>query len=484
MPTFNTIPANWRVPGFYAEFDPSRANTGSLQYKLLVLGQRLATGTVAPLTPIRVSRATEAPIFFGPGSQLSEMLMAALAANPTMDVWAIALDDLNAGQAAAGAITLTDAASVGGTLRIELGNLAVRVGVTLGMASSAMASAIVAAINARTDLPVVAAIAAGNASRVDLTARNKGLAGNDIPIRVRFEVASQPTTPVITVTPFAGGTGNPDIADVLAVMGDDWYRWIITPWTDSPSLTALETELSDRFSALRAIGARAFTAYRGTYGQAAAFGNARNSPHVTCMGTGASQTPPHLWAAVNGVVAANSLMNDPSQQLTALPLPGVQPPLAGDRFTASERNNLCYEGMSTYTVDAGGIVRIENQVTMYQTDPQGNADDSLLHINVPELYEEYRRLQKLLFAPHARDKFSADGNDIPAGQPIMTPKKARSMLYQFYSDLISVRGWCEDLDHYKATLICEKADDRLHIVDQPNFINNLRQVFARSELVR
>jgi hypothetical protein len=74
----------------------------------------------------------------------------------------------------------------------------------------------------------------------------------------------------------------------------------------------------------------------------------------------------------------------------------------------------------------GGIVRIENQVTMYQTDPQGNADDSLLHINVPELYEEYRRLQKLLFAPHARDKFSADGNDIPAGQPIMTPKKARS----------------------------------------------------------
>lgn len=481
--SYNTIPDNLRPAGFFAEFDSSRANTGSMQHKLLVLGQRLATGSVAALTPIRVSRPAEAPLFFGPGSQLSDMLIAVHSVKPAVDVWAIAVDDLGAGQAAVGNLLLTNAASVAGTLRVELGNLAVRVGVTLGMASSAMASAVVTAINARTDLPAIAAINGSNASRVDLTARNKGLSGNDIPIRVRFEVAAQPTAPTIAITPFAGGTGNPDIADAIAAMGDEWYRWIITPWTDTTNLAALETELADRFGALRAIGARAFSAYRGTFGQATTFGNSRNSPHVSCIGTGMSQTPPHIWAAVNGAIAAGSLANDPARQLTTLALPGLQPPLPEDRFTFSERNNLAFEGVSTYTVDDGGIVRIENQLTMYQTDGQGNADDSMLHINVPELYEEYRRQQKLLFAPHSRDKLADDGNNLPVGQPIMTPKKAKVMLVNWYRDLIEQRGWCENLEDYQASLLVEKTGDRLRIVDQPNFINNLRQIYARSELV-
>lgn len=483
MATYNTIPANLRVPGFYAEFDASRANTGSMQHKLIIIGQRLASGAVAALTPIRISRTTDAPVFFGAGSQLSEMCIAALNAKPNMAVWALGVDDLGAGNAAAANFIIAGAASVSGTLRVELGNGVVRVGVVTGMASADLASAIVAAINARVDLPAVAAVNGGNSSRVDLTARNKGLSGNQLPIRVRFEVAAQPVAPTFAITPFAGGTGNPDIADALAVLGDEWYRWAIVPWTDAPNLTLLEAELADRFSAQRAIGCRAFTAYRGTYGQTASFGDSRNSPHVSCMGTGLSQTPPHIWAAVNGVIAANSLMNDPAQQLTTLPLPGIQPPLQEDRFLFTENNNLSFEGISTYTVDAGGVVRIANQLTMYQVDPQGNADDSLLHINPVENYEEYRRMQKLLFAPHARDKLADDGNDLPVGQPIMTPKKGLGMLYRFYSDQVSVYGRCENLEEYKATASCEKVGDRLHIVDQPNFINNLRQIYARSELV-
>ena len=483
MATFNSIPSNLRVPGFYSEFDPSRANSGEMQFKLLVLGQRMAAGTVAAATPVRVSRNSDAELFFGRGAQITAMLKAVINANPAMDVWAIALDDLVAGVLATGHITLTGAATTAGTLRIELGDLNVRVGVAVGQTAVLLAAAIVAAINARTDLLATAAVNGGINTQVDLTARNKGLVGNDIAIRIRFETDSQPAAPLIAVTAFAGGTGNPDITNAIAVMGDEWYRWIATPWTDSPNMAALEAELTDRFSALRAIGARAFCAYRGTYGAAASFGNAHNSPHITCMDTGLSQTPPHIWAATNAAIAANSLMSDPARQLTTLVLPGIQPPLPEDRRSFAERNNLAFDGMSTYTVDAGGLVRIENQLTMYQKDPQNNADDSMLHINVPELYEEYRRYQKLLFAPHARDKLAADGNNLPIGQPIMTPKKATAMLYGFYRDMIEVRGWCENLEDYKQALIVEKVGNRLHIVDQPNFIDNLRQIFARSELV-
>lgn len=481
--SYNTIAENLLIPGFYAEFDPSRANTGTMQHKLLVVGQRLPTGTVAALTPIRVTRVTEAPLFFGPGSQIAEMLIAVLSANPIVDVWAIAVDDLSAGQLATANLVISNSASVGGTLRVELGNLSVRVGVTTGMSSSALASAIATAINARTDLPAVAAINGSNASRVDLTARNKGLSGNDIPIRVRFEVASQPTAPTIAITPFAGGTGNPDITDAIAAMGDEWYRWMIVPWADTTNLNILETELESRFSAERAIGGRAFVSMRGTLGESAAFTNARNDKHIVHFPTGLTQTPPHICAAIVGAVAANSLSIDPARQLTTLALPGIQPPKPEDRFTFDERNTLTFEGGSTYKVDTAGIVRIENLITNYQVDPQGNPDDSLRHINVIEVYEEYRRLQKLLFAPHSRDKLADDGNNLPVGQPIMTPKKAKAMLVNWYRSLIEERGWCEDLEAYKVSLLVEKTGDRLRIVDQPNFINNLRQIYARSELV-
>lgn len=481
--TFNTIPNNLRVPGFRAEFDSSRANTGSMQYKLLVLGQRLATGSAAAGEMLRCTRKSDAEALWGRGSMLAHMMTAAIAANPAMELWGCGLDDLGAGQKAAANIMLVGAASVAGTLRVEIGQHNVRIGVTLNMASATLASAIVAAVNANTEMSATAAINGGNTSRVDLTARNAGTVGNDVQIRVRFEAESQPTNPIVTVTAFGGGTGNPDITDAIASMGDEWFNWIANPWTDATNMTALEAELRDRFSALRMIGARAFCAFRGTYGATATYGDSRNCEHVTHMGTGPSITPPHVWAAVNAVVAGNALMKDPAQQLTTLVLPGIVPPAPEDRFTFTERNNLAFDGISTYTVDASGLVRIENQLTMYQEDATGNADDSLLHINVPELYERYRYEQRLLFAPHARDKLADDGDDIPVGQPIMTPKKARAMLHDHYDTLISDRGWCEDLDSYKATLIVEKQGNRLAIVDQPNFIDNLRQVFARSELV-
>lgn len=480
---FTTIPTNLRVPGFYAEFDPSRANTGSMQYKLLVLGQRLSSGSAAAGEPMRISRKSDGEVYFGRGSMLAQMLAAAIDARPAMELWAIALDDLPAGQTATGTITLSGAASVAGTLRIEVGDVAVRVSVGLNQTAANVASAIVAAITARTDYPATAAINGSNTAQVDLTARHKGQVGNDLQVRVYFEAETQPANPVITVAPFSGGTGNPDITNAIAAMGDEWYHWIVTPWTDANNMTVLEAELASRFGALRAIGARAFVAYRGSYGATSAFGDTRNSPHVTCMGTGLSSTPVTAWAVVNAVVAGNSLMNDPARQLTTLVLSGVKAPAPEDRFTFDERNNLAFDGISTYTVDAGGLVRIENQLTMYQEDAQGNADDSMLHINVPELYEAYRREQKLLFAPHSRDKLADDGNNIPVGQPIMTPKKARAMLHDFYRRLIEDKGWCEDLDQYKASLQVEKQGNRLAIVDQPNFIDNLRQVFARSELV-
>lgn len=483
MITFNDIPQSLRIPGIYAEFDPSRANNANVVQKILVLGQRLSTGSVAEGQPMAVTSVAQAEAFWGRGSMIAHMVGYMMRARPSMAVWGIALDDDGAGVAATGDITFTGAADTSGTLVITVAGESVRVAVADGDTQDSIASAVVAAINAQTDFPVTAAVDGVNTNEVDLTARHAGEYANDFITKVQFEAAVQPSAPAIAITQMAGGSGNPDVANAIAAMGDEWYNWIVMPWNDAANLTALETELTDRYLPTRQLGARAFTAFRGTYGESQAFGDGRNSPHVTCMGTGPAPQPPYIWAAVNAVVAANSLANDPSQQLTSLHLPNILPPEPDERFTFSERNLLLFDGIATFTVDARGRVQIESQISMYQENAQGVADDSMLYINVPETFDRYRFEVIKLFAPHARDKLRDDGGRLPTGQPIMTPKKGKGMMISFYRRCVEELGWCEDVESYIESLIVEKQANRLAIVDQPDFIDNLRQVYMRSELV-
>ena len=118
MITFNNIPINLRVPGVFAEIDNSRALQGlpGIPVKILVLGQRLATGTVAEGVPTRVLDEAAAEEYFGRGSMLHRMFRALKKANSFTETVAIALDDLGAGVAATGTITFTGAPTQAGTL--------------------------------------------------------------------------------------------------------------------------------------------------------------------------------------------------------------------------------------------------------------------------------------------------------------------------------------------------------------------------------
>ncbi len=480
---FNEIPNLYRLPGIYIESDPSRANNGSFVQKLLVVGQRLSTGTVAAGTPMPVTRLENAENFWGRGSMMAWMFKYILKANPTVALWGIALDDLPAGVAATGSATFTGAATLSGTLVINVAGEIVRAGVASGDTQDAIAAAAVAVISAQTDYPVTAAINGGASNQIDFTARHNGEYGNDLPIIIDFDSDLQPASPAIAVTPMAGGTGNPDVTNVIAAMGDEWYHRLVMPWTDATNLQILETELTSRYSALRQIGCRAFCAFRGTYGQTQAFGDSRNSGHVTCMMTGLSPTPPIIVAAVDATVASNHLSNDPSRQLQDKVLPNVLPPLPADRFTSEERNLLLFDGISTYKVDAANRVLIEAQITMYQENAQGLPDDSLLYINVVETFERYRLSLRVAFSQYADFKLFGDEDKIPAGQDIITPKQGKAIAISHYRNCVEVKGWCEDLDSYISSVLVEKQPNRLAIIDQPNFADNFRQLFMRSEFV-
>src|SRR5262245_39768306 len=106
--TFNEIPANYKVPGTVVEVDSTKAqkSSGKKPRKVLMVGQRLSTGTIAQKVKKALRSVENARTWFGAGSMLHGMAIAYFAQRLRLDdIDVIALDDNGAGAAAT--LTLT-----------------------------------------------------------------------------------------------------------------------------------------------------------------------------------------------------------------------------------------------------------------------------------------------------------------------------------------------------------------------------------------
>lgn len=482
--SFNGIPAALRTPGSYIEFDNSLAGAVGVMHKMVAVGQRLSTGSQAEGVPVRVTDPSQAVSLFGRGSMLALTLAASLAVNAETELWAIALDDLGAGNVATATIQVTSAPTAAGTIALYLGGKKISVGVASTDDANAVAASINAAINADLDLPVTAGV---STNTVTVTARHKGEVFNGYNIRVNYYQGEQlPAGLQLTIGTMSGGTGNPGIGTATDAMGDEWYNWIINPYTDVANMVILETELDERWGPLKQIGARAFTAFAGTHGETGTYGSARNNPHVSCMAISSSPTPVYEVAAINCAVAAFSLSIDPARPLQTLELTGMKAPELTGQWTRSERNLLLFDGMSTFTIDRDGTCRIERQITMYQTNDASLPDASFLDICTPETLERIRFEQRLLQAQkYPRHKLADDGTKYGQGQAIVTPKIWRGELLALYRKL-EEKGWVEDYETYNSNLIVERdADDRnrLNWRDTPNLVNQARVFAGKTQFI-
>ncbi len=473
--SLDAIPSTLRVPFVYAEFSSERAVQGpSVQpYRILVIGQRLTSGTVQALTAKRVTSEAQAKQYFGKGSMLANMLVALRKGNSFTETVAIAVDDDAAGVAAAGKIAITGPATSSGTLYVYIGGRRVTVGVASGQAADAIATAVAAAINANPDIDVTAAAALGD---VNLTAKHKGAAGNKIDVRLNYNTGeANPAGVGTTVTAMSGGTSNPDLAPLIAALGDTQYNVIAFPYTDAVSLKAIEDELASRWGPLRQIEGVAITADNASYAGLTSLGESRNSPHVAILpATGSPTTPWEFAATAAGVVAYYSNI-DPARQFRSLALPGVLPPPQKDRFTLQERNLHLYDGISTIAVDDGGTVRFERVITTYKTNAVGADDPSYLDLMTPLLlgYLRYDFRTSLLLR-YPRHKLANDGTRFGAGQAIITPLEGKAFAVNKFRQW-EENGYVENAAQFKRDLICERnASDpnRLDWLLPPDLVNN------------
>ncbi|WP_270809006.1 phage tail sheath subtilisin-like domain-containing protein [Aeromonas sp. QDB08] len=485
-----TIPNDVRVPLVYIEIDNSQALSGNIaqDQNVMLFGQMITTGadagTATPTTVVEIPVSESAiDALFGQGSLMALTAKRYRKANSYTRTFAIASADLAVGASAIGSYIFGGPATQAGTIYLLIAGQSVQVGVIAADTAASIATKAAAAINANKNLPVTAAVDGTDTARVNVTAKWKGLSGNDIDLRYNYYAGEQlPPGVTITYTGMANGSGAPDMAAMIAAMPDEWYNHIMTPFNDTASLNTLRDELLTRWGPLKMSEAIAYTAFRGTYGETITFGEARNDFLLSCMGTSKSPSPSWEFAASYCGVASYQLAIDPARPLQTLALPGILAPAKADRFAFDERNNLLKSGIATYQVQPGDVVAIEREVSMYQKNAFGDPDPSYLDITTPATLGKMRYDIKVMVTNRFPRHKLADDNvlaQIDPAQPTVTPKLMEQAILEVALDWVTA-GLMENFDLFKETLSVyrDPADrNRLNCVCHPDVVNQLR-VFA------
>jgi len=490
--TFPNIPQNIRVPLFYADIDPSRANTGTINQRALIIGQMTSSGTGAANTPTISQGVADAKTVGGQGSMLALMTQAYRARDSFGEVWYLPLADDASAVAATGSIEFTNAATATGVLSLYIAAFAnspvVSLVCTPDMTVASLATALATAINAQTDLPVTAAVDETTTSKVNITSKNKGLAGNDIDIRLNYRGAQSgeviPTGRAVTITPMSGGATNPALTTALANLGDMLFDFIAMPYTDTTSLDAVKGFLSTttgRWSWSKQLYGHAYGAYRGTLATCQTFGAARNDEHASVMGFNDSPTPAWIMAADITAAAAVSCRADPAQPMQTVALASFLAPPVASRFDLTDRNTLLYTGISTFTVADDGTVAIENLITTYQKNSFGQPDDSYLEVEAMNtLAAVLRRLKTVVTTKYARKKLAANGTRPAPGSNIVTPNTIRADMIADYQSMQDDDGWVQGAAVFAKGLIVEQDTsnpNRVNVLYPAILIDQLR-IFA------
>lgn len=400
----------------------------------------------------------------------------------------MAVADVTAGVQASGTVTITGPATAAGTIALYIAGQRVTVPVASGDAATAIATAIAAAINAATDLPVTASSTTGV---VTLTARWKGLTGNDITVLDSFAGTNGGEAVPAGVglaysgsNLLTGGTTNPVLTTgAIAAMGDDEYDYVIHPYTDSTSLDAFATELNNttgRWAYSRQVYGHAYTALRGSLSALTTAGALRNDAHHTIAAIDVdTPNPAYEYAAAYGGANAVCLNADSGRPTQTTPLTGMLIPRAGKKFVLTERQSLLNYGIATSVV-SGGALRVERAITTYQKNAFGNPDPSYLDSEVlHQLTEITRRLRNRITTKYPRHKLANDGTRFGAGQAIVTPSVIKGELLAEYA-LMELDGLVENAKLFAKYLIVERNannPNRLDVLLPPDLVNQLR-IFA------
>ncbi|MET4860352.1 phage tail sheath subtilisin-like domain-containing protein [Morganella morganii] len=478
---FATIPQNLRTPLFFVEFDNSMANTATATQRTLLIGQMLDGAAGKDSMPERITSGTQAAERFGRGSMLHTEADAYFRNDTAGEVWALPLADDEKQTAAAGKLKITSAANDTGVISLYIAGIRVQMAVVATDSAEAIATGLTTVINRNANLPVTAE---AKEDTISLTAKNKGAHGNGIDIRLNYRGQmggeNPPSGFEMTITAMSGGNGSPDLLNGLANLKDRSFDFIVNPYTDTASLDVVKTFLADRWAWDKQLYGHSYGVITGTYGQLADFGEKRNDQHASLLGVNGSPSPDYQWSAAYTGAITQSLRNDPGRPLQTLVISGVLPPDDTSILELTERNNLLHSGISTFTVDDDGTVRVENIITTYQKNAYGDNDDSYLQVETLYLLMFVSRyLRTQVTSKFGRMKLAEDGTRFAPGAAIVTPNVIKAELIAQYG-FLEFNGHVQDAKGFAKGLKVERNSqnpNRVDVLWTGTLINQLR-VFA------
>lgn len=485
---FQQINLASRLPGYQVEFDNSQAITGLVTdlSRAVMFGQKLSTGTAPVGVPTRVLSPDHGVALAGRGSMAAEMCRLYKKNNGKIDLYLVALEDNPEGQVASASVTIAGPATSASTRALYVGYspalayTRIDFAVAAGATAAQVATSLVTAINSRPDLVFTAAVDGTDPAKVNLTARHKGEAMNGLDMRLSYYVTDQVNDGLtLTLAPFAGGSGNPDLADALAGLGDMHFHSAIMPYCDGANLAKIRAEFEARNHATRQKEGQVYACYRGAnHAALTTLSATQNSEILTPIHNYGVPTASYNVAAIAGAVAAYQADIDPARPLQTLELVGMAAPAIADRFDDDERNLLLYDGISTFKVTDDGRCIIERMITSYQVNAFGLPDESYLDTEtVATLFVLRRTLRARWAQKFPRHKLADDGTNFGPGQAIVTPSVLRAETIALARDW-EYRGWVENLEDFKAKLIVERnADDRSRAdsLIPPDLVNGFRR---------
>lgn len=450
IPSYNS---NNRVPGVFNVIDASKANTGDINQRTLIIGQMLAAGTATAGNAVICAGIGDAQLSFGPGSQAAIMVERYRALDIIGELWVLPLADQGGSAKAAATMTFSGTASVNAVMPLYVDGFYVPVAVNAGDTGSVLATNARNTVNGFTTagLNPLSNIATASGAILTLTARNAGGLGNQSEIDLSLGGTSQGqgqpgsmNVPGMTValTSFAGGTTDPTLTAALANLPTTPFDFIVCPYNDATTLNALQAFLGDvagRWNWSVQLFGGVFTAKGGSFSARTTWSTARNDQHASAIGALGSPSPDWHWAVDYCAGCAVTIRSDPAVPPGGIgggvALNVVAPSLANrDSFT--ERETLLFDGMSTYIVDHASVVHVDRAITTYQFNPAGSPDNSYLNVNVPYQLAAYcRAVNTMISSTFAQFGLVSDNTVIPPGLKRTTAKLIAQSVIALYNSL-------------------------------------------------
>ncbi|MCM0081777.1 phage tail sheath subtilisin-like domain-containing protein [Geomonas sp. Red32] len=368
---YNNLPATTRKPGVYAGFNTAQGASSlpANAWRVLILAQRLAAGTVAALVPTQVYSAPQAGAYFGFGSPAHLMATIAIRNNPLIDLTVLAVDDAATATKATGSVAIEGPATSTAASRLKIGNLVFEVGTSSGDTASDVSAALATMVAAYAGCPVTVA---DNAGTLTFTAKNGGTVGNTIPIAFESDAAGI----TATVTAMHNGAVDPDLTDALTAVFSTRYQIICSQFADSGNLPRLKEHVDQVSGKIEQRGSRFYYSVSGALAGVTTLAAGVNFERSgTPYFRGCPSLSCEVAAAFAGVRAS---VDDPSMPLDGMEIIGLGTPAIADRLSRTEQETCLHNGVTPIEVSPDGAIRIVRAITNYVLDSSGNPDDTLL----------------------------------------------------------------------------------------------------------